>query len=709
MTGDKQYGRLDFFRVPAALLVLCIHTSPLSSVNPDADFLLARVFARLAVPFFLMATGCFVLPQTLFASPRDTRALLRFVKKTALLYGIATLLYLPLNFYAGHFQQAGLGDILRMAFFDGTFYHLWNLPAAILGALLVGLFSRVLRFRGVLIVSSALYLAGLLGDSYFGAASHVPALLAVYKAGFGLFSYTRNGLFYAPLFLCLGAWFGKGQKLFSRGSLWAGYLLSLALMTAEALALRVLGWPRHDSMYLLLPVCSFFLFALLVQKPAPANKRLRVLSAWVYLLHPLCIVMVRLLAKLNAAFLPLVQNSLLHFFAVALTAFLLSLPVALLSVRRKRFCMSRAWIELDRAALKNNVLALQSLMPGGCKLMAVIKANAYGHGAVLMARELNQLGVSSFCVATVLEGAELRNRGVRGEILILGYTHPTQFSLLRRYRLTQTIVDAAYAALLNGYGKKISVQIALDTGMRRLGERCERFEDIQTIFACRNLRVQGVYSHLCADDSDAPEARAFTLMQAEALEATVARLRKAGCDIKNVHLQASYGLLNYPALGGGAVRAGIALCGMLSTREDTERSALPLRPVLSLKARVVLVKDLFAGEAAGYGLMHIAEQDSKIAVLSIGYADGLPRALSCGVGRVLINGCPAPIIGRICMDQTMVDITGVPDVQSGDAAVLIGKSGGEEITACELAEQAGTISNEILSRLGSRLERVAVP
>ena len=631
------------------------------------------------------------------------------MKKTALLYGIATLLYLPLNFYAGHFQQAGLGDILRMAFFDGTFYHLWNLPAAILGALLVGLFSRVLRFRGVLIVSSALYLAGLLGDSYFGAASHVPALLAVYKAGFGLFSYTRNGLFYAPLFLCLGAWFGKGQKLFSRGSLWAGYLLSLALMTAEALALRVLGWPRHDSMYLLLPVCSFFLFALLVQKPAPANKRLRVLSAWVYLLHPLCIVMVRLLAKLNAAFLPLVQNSLLHFFAVALTAFLLSLPVALLSVRRKRFCMSRAWIELDRAALKNNVLALQSLMPGGCKLMAVIKANAYGHGAVLMARELNQLGVSSFCVATVLEGAELRNRGVRGEILILGYTHPTQFSLLRRYRLTQTIVDAAYAALLNGYGKKISVQIALDTGMRRLGERCERFEDIQTIFACRNLRVQGVYSHLCADDSDAPEARAFTLMQAEALEATVARLRKAGCDIKNVHLQASYGLLNYPALGGGAVRAGIALCGMLSTREDTERSALPLRPVLSLKARVVLVKDLFAGEAAGYGLMHIAEQDSKIAVLSIGYADGLPRALSCGVGRVLINGCPAPIIGRICMDQTMVDITGVPDVQSGDAAVLIGKSGGEEITACELAEQAGTISNEILSRLGSRLERVAVP
>ena len=204
MTGDRQYGRLDSFRVVAALLVLCIHTSPLSSVSPDADFLLTRVLARLAVPFFLMATGCFVLPQTLFGSPRDTRALLRFVKKTALLYGVATLLYLPLNCYAGHFQQMGIVDILRMAFFDGTFYHLWYLPAAILGVLLIGLFSRVMRFRGVLIVSSALYLFGLLGDSYFGATSQIPPLLAVYKAGFGLFSYTRNGLFYAPLFYFFG-------------------------------------------------------------------------------------------------------------------------------------------------------------------------------------------------------------------------------------------------------------------------------------------------------------------------------------------------------------------------------------------------------------------------------------------------------------------------------------------------------------------------
>ena len=298
---------------------------------------------------------------------------------------------------------------------------------------------------------------------------------------------------------------------------------------------------------------------------------------------------------------------------------------------------------------------LESLLPKNCRLMAVVKANAYGHGAALMARELCALKISSFCVATVLEGVELRKRGIRGEILILGYTHPMQFALLRRFRLTQTVVDASYAALLNGYDRRISVQIALDTGMRRLGERFENIDGVLSIFSCRHLSIKGVFSHLCADDAVSPEARAFTRAQAEALESTVARLRNAGCKIENVHLQASYGLVNYPALGGNAVRAGIALYGMLSTRQDTENCALPLRPVLSLKARVVLVKDLYAGEAAGYGLTHVAMRDSKIAVLSIGYADGLPRALSCGAGRVLINGSAAPIIGLVCMDQTLVE------------------------------------------------------
>lgn len=464
-------------------------------------------------------------------------------------------------------------------------------------------------------------------------------------------------------------------------------------------------------MYLFLPVCSGFLFALLVSRNAKPRKKLRTLATWIYLLHPLCIVLVRGAARATGTTEFLVENSIIHFLTVVLLSVVFSLLIAMLPVTwpKNRFRQGRAWIELDRGALSRNVSALRALLPEDCALMAVVKADAYGHGAVFIARELHAFDVKSFCVASVTEGVELRTHGIRGEILVLGYTHPAQFGLLRRYHLTQTVIDSTYAALLDGYGKPLTVQIALDTGMHRLGEPCERIDEIQRIFQYRNLKISGVYSHLCADDTASPKDRTFTLLQAQRFQQTVSLLQAAGCACARVHLQASYGLLNYPELAGDVVRAGIALYGTLSTRADTARCAVPLEPVLSLKARVALIRDLRMGEAAGYGLLHVAERDSKIAVLSIGYADGLPRSLSCGIGSVLIDGKRAPIIGCICMDQTLVDITDIPNVSSGDIAVLIGRSGDAEITACDLAEQAGTISNEILSRLGKRLERIVVP
>lgn len=711
MTRDKDYGGVDAFRVIAALLIVCIHTSPLASASRDADFLLTRILARIAVPFFLMASGFFVLPKVLFDPNAESGSVWRFVKRAAILYAIATAIYLPANLYSGRFSQVHLADILRDVVFDGTFYHLWYLPASILGVLLVTLLSRKLRFRSVFVIALFLYAIGLLGDSYFGAVAGVPAISSIYAALFHLFSYTRNGLFYAPLFLTIGAWIGHNKRSVPRSLLFLGFGVSLSLMVIEGLILRTLGWPRHDSMYLLLPVCAFFLFSLLVSSNAKPRRWARTLSMWVYLLHPLCIIFVRGAAKATGTTALLVENSLVHFLAVVLLSALLSALIAALTAlcKKDRFQQGRAWIELSRSALGSNVSALRALMPHDCALMAVVKADAYGHGAVMIARELMKLCVKSFCVASVMEGVELRKHGVRGEILVLGYTHPAQFGLLPRYRLTQSVIDSDYAAQLDAFGRKLTVQIALDTGMHRLGERCERVDEIAQIFRLRNLNVSGIYSHLSADDADSPEAQAFTRMQAESLEATIRRLKHAGFVCKNVHLQASYGLINYPALGGSAVRAGIALYGLLSTRQDTEHSAVPLHPVLSLKARVTLVKDLFAGESAGYGLTHIAVKDSKIAVVSIGYADGLPRALSCGVGKVLINGSAAPIVGRICMDQTIVDVTGIPTVSPGDVAVLIGTSGEEEISACDLAAQAGTISNEVLSRLGKRLERIVVP
>ena len=175
-----------------------------------------------------------------------------------------------------------------------------------------------------------------------------------------------------------------------------------------------------------------------------------------------------------------------------------------------------------------------------------------------------------------------------------------------------------------------------------------------------------------------------------------------------VHALASYGLLNYPEIGGDYARTGIALYGVLSCASHAVPRAAALQPVLSLKTRVAQVQMLQPGERAGYDLRFTARRETRLAVLSIGYADGLPRSLSCGVGAVLLHGCRAPVVGRICMDQTLVDATEIPETAPGDEAVLIGNSGAEKITACDVAEAAGTISNEILSRLGARLERIAV-
>lgn len=375
-------------------------------------------------------------------------------------------------------------------------------------------------------------------------------------------------------------------------------------------------------------------------------------------------------------------------------------------IHKPPFYIDRAWIELDIDNLHQNVTTLMKLIPQGCRLMPAVKANAYGHGAVPISKELNRLGIKSFCVATISEGIELRRNGVKGEILILGYTHPEQFSMLRKYNLTQSVIDHSYARLLNSYGKRLKVHLKIDTGMHRLGERSERIDKICDILSCNNLIIEGTFTHLCSDETRSEADLKFTMAQAAAFYNLVDEVGKRGYSCGKVHLLASHGLINYPELAGDYARIGIALYGVLSSRTGLENCPIKLHPVLSIKARVVLTKDLYAGEAAGYGLQYVSERNSKIAVLSIGYADGIPRSLSCGHGKVLINGNEAPIVGHICMDQMLVDITNIPSVKSGDIAVVIGKSGQYEITAYDLSEASGTITNELLSRLGSRLNRI---
>lgn len=366
----------------------------------------------------------------------------------------------------------------------------------------------------------------------------------------------------------------------------------------------------------------------------------------------------------------------------------------------------RAWIELDMGNLKHNIEEFRRVLPPYCALMPAVKANAYGHGAVPVAQALQNEGVHAFCVASAAEGVELRQSGIQGEILVLGYTHPAEFDDLIAYDLIQTVIDGNYAQEMQDDGRRFTVHVGIDTGMHRIGERWENIEEIVKIFRLPNLNVTGVFSHLCVSDGNSAQEQSYTIEQIHHFEYVIEELHRQGFNHFKCHLQGSYGILNYSECCFDYARAGIALYGIYSTKNDRTKASVDLKPVLSLKTRVESVKTLYHGEGAGYGLTYSANGNRKIAALSIGYADGVPRELS-NCGYVLCNGKIAPVAGRICMDQMLVDVTEIETVEAGDEAVLIGKSGDLEIQAEEMAQWAGTISNEIVSRLGERLERVA--
>ena len=363
MNQSTNTGGLDKFRLAGALLVVAIHTSPLTCISAEADFFLTRILARVAVPFFLMVTGQFVLPRILEPGIRAGRRLLRYLARAGMLYLACILLYLPLGIYAGHYKELTAAKVLRMLVWDGTFYHLWYFPAGMLGMTLLYLLSRRLGLRTLTLVCGALYLLGLSGDSYYGLTQYLPPLRSLCDLGFHVWSYTRNGLFLAPLFLLMGALMGGLQRknpcankntvpgqipqnpfsaLSSRASageaapaakstsaltgapaakstsaLAAGLVLSLLGMSGEAFLLRYLESLRHDSMYILLVPVMYCLYGLLLCSNCPPCPRLRRISTLIYILHPAVIVAVRIFARLPHM-LPLMEQSLLHYAAVCL-------------------------------------------------------------------------------------------------------------------------------------------------------------------------------------------------------------------------------------------------------------------------------------------------------------------------------------------------------------------------------------------------------
>ena len=349
-------------------------------------------------------------------------------------------------------------------------------------------------------------------------------------------------------------------------------------------------------------------------------------------------------------------------------------------------------------ALKDNYIKIKE--KAACPTFAVIKADAYGHGSVECAKALSKIGCDGFCVATSGEALELRSCGIREDILILGAVPPAFIPELLKNDITVSLPSLENA---EAYAKfipegKIKAHIKLDTGMSRHGitasEKEKACEEIEKIIALDKFDVEGIFSHLCV--ADMPDGREFTLKQTELFTSVTDELSKRGIHLKR-HLANSAGIEYYPEAKFDMARAGIILYGL--NFPDME-NVLPLKPVMTLKAKVTQIKHLKKGDTVGYGRKFTCEDDTVTATVSIGYADGLLRSAS-GKMSCLLKGKKVPQIGNICMDICMIDVTGVPDVKIGDEVTIFGTNAPLE----DLAESAGTITYEILTGISKRVPR----
>lgn len=699
MSNRKEFGGIDYFRVVAAILVVAVHISPLLNISSQLDFLLTRILARIAVPFFFMISGYFVV------SKKSYQISSRACKKLLFYYTIAILIYIPINIYAGQLEGVTIFSIARMIIFDGTFYHLWYFPASIIGIMLTTWLLKNHSIVTVFIITVGLYIMGLLGDSYFGFAQATPVIKEIMNFLFIFFDYTRNGIFMAPIFLILGVAVRECKFKLNKSISLIGFIIMLICMVIEAIYIHELNWVKHDSMYIFLIPCMFFLYNYLIQLRCRDRIDLRNVILWIYIIHPIVIIAIRGFSKLTNLTSMFVDNHLILF----VTTFLCSLLVAVLITfisKKKENCnlKRRAWIEISKKALSNNIMEFKKRIPESCKIMAILKADAYGHGDILIGKYLNQLKITNFGVATIDEGIALRKNKVKGEILILGYTDIDDLMLIKKYNLTQTLVSYEYASLVNQRNLNIKCHLAIDTGMHRLGINYEDKELLYKIGQFKNIKLTGVFSHLCVADEKKEESRIYTNLQLKRFENCMNSFGK-----KNhieAHILSSYGVLNYPQGAYDMIRLGLGMFGVYSTTQDINEQD-NLMPVLSIKSKIVLIRELNPNEKLGYGLQYTTKDYTKIAVVAGGYGDGLPRELSCK-GRVLIKGEYCPIVGRICMDQFMVDISSLSNIHVGEIVTIVGENHEKVIRVEELANHANSISNEILCQLKSRLPRILV-
>ena len=365
----------------------------------------------------------------------------------------------------------------------------------------------------------------------------------------------------------------------------------------------------------------------------------------------------------------------------------------------------RTWAEISLPNLEHNYRALRAMLPAGCRFLGVVKANAYGHGAVPVAKKLEALGAEYLAVACLEEAKELREAGICAPILLLGYTPPECAAELLRHELTQTVYDLETARALSdaalAAGKRLRIHIKADTGMSRLGWLCggEGLEDaaasIAAVCALPGLEAEGIYTHFANADAD----EAYTMLQFTRFLELLDRLEGRGLTFQIRHCAASAAVLKYPCTHLDMVRPGVALYGHYPDPSCEGLDGPGLRPVMTLKTRVASVKRVPAGTPVSYGCTHVLERDTRLAALTIGYADGLPRLCSDRL-EVWLGGRRAPVVGRICMDMCMVDATGL-DVRPGDEAEVFGG----HLPIEEAAALAGTIQYELLCAVSPRVPR----
>ncbi len=376
----------------------------------------------------------------------------------------------------------------------------------------------------------------------------------------------------------------------------------------------------------------------------------------------------------------------------------------------------QAYIDLE--AVAKNAAGLNALTPDTCRFMAVVKADGYGHGAVPVANKALDAGASWLGVARLEEAVPLRRAGIAAPLLVFGYIHPEQIKNALDLDVTATVYNLDMAKILSGElqktGRSLDVHIKVDTGMGRVGmivednqskkgARKKLIQEIKTIAGLPNIRLKGIYTHFAASDSN---DKSYTENQIHLFDSLLSDLDKAGIDIEMRHAANSAGIIAHPGSHYDMVRAGISLYGLPPSGE-VDLSKVKLYPAMALKTILTSVRQVPKDFCVSYGMTHKTGKPTRLASVPVGYADGFSRLFSSN-GHMLVKGIRAPILGRVCMDQTMIDVGHIDDIAPGDEVVIFGCQGGECVTADELAKRVGTINYEIVSALTSRVQRVYI-